>query len=117
MSLKQFLATTIHLLAYLALCICLFGLSACATGERMSRLRYGMTIEEVNKVMGQPDGTKTEGNRYTQVYFHRMVTSHSYDRADLFTIFENERLIEWGKGEIAIKTTPFFMVVPAAGGQ
>lgn len=49
-----------HLVACLAVCLCLVLAGASCTGPRFGRLRAGMTQGEVRRLLGEPTGTTRE---------------------------------------------------------
>jgi len=78
-------------------------LAGCATGELMSSLRPGMTKEEVTRVLGSPDGFQSRGEYESLKYSNRLVTGWAWDRADYFVILRDNRVIEYGTGEVRVK--------------
>lgn len=83
--------------------LCIAFLTACATGELMSRLRPGMTKEEVARVLGNPDGFQSRGKYESLKYSHRLATGWAWDRADYFVILKDNRVVEYGAGEVRVK--------------
>ena len=65
-----------------------------------------MTRDQVIAVMGQPDGFQRAGDRVGLQYTNRLISGWSWDRADYFAIFENDRLVAWGPGEVRTGTGP-----------
>lgn len=82
---------------------CAVFLVACTTGELMSSLRPGMTKEEVTRVLGNPDGFQSRGEYESLKYSHRLVTGWAWDRADYFVILKDNRVVEYGTGEVRVK--------------
>lgn len=78
-------------------------LIGCATGEQMSRLRPGMSKEEVTDILGNPDGFQGRGEYESMKYSHRLVTGWAYDRADYFVILKDNKVVEYGTGEVRVK--------------
>jgi len=79
-------------------------LIACATiGERMSRVREGMSKAEVIDTLGNPDGFKREGDFEALKYSHRLASGWAMDRADYYVILKNGMVVEYGAGEIRVK--------------
>jgi hypothetical protein len=83
--------------------LCVVFLTACTTGELMSNLRPGMTKEEVTRVLGNPDGFQSRGEYESLKYSHRLVTGWAWDRADYFVILKDNRVVEYGAGEVRVK--------------
>lgn len=88
-------------------------LVGCATGELMSRLRPGMSKEEVTNILGNPDGYQNRGEYEALKYSHRLVTGWAWDRADYFVILKDSKVVEYGTGEVRVKdvnSNVFFLV-------
>jgi SmpA/OmlA family protein len=49
-------------------------LSACTTGEQMSRLEPGMTRQQVVGILGRPDAVRSNGSYEQLEYTHRLIT-------------------------------------------
>ena len=86
-----------------AVIVCAALLAGCATGALMSSLRSGMTKEEVTRVLGNPDGFQSHGEYESLKYSHRLVTGWAWDRADYFVILKDNRVVEYGTGEVRVK--------------
>lgn len=87
----------------IVLIVFLFGLMGCATGEKMSRLKEGMTKSEVVDVLGAPDGFQRSGEYEALKYNHRLVTGWAWDRADYNIIMKDGKLVEYGQGQVRVK--------------
>lgn len=74
--------------------------SGCATGERMQEVREGMAKEQVIDILGQPDGFQRKGEYEALRYTNRLISGWSWDRADYNVILRNERVVEYGAGEV-----------------
>jgi hypothetical protein len=61
-------------------------LSACVTGELMTRVREGMSKEEVISALGNPDGFQRSGEYEALRYTNRLISGWSWDRADYSVI-------------------------------
>lgn len=81
----------------------LFFLVGCATGELMSKLRPGMSKNEVADILGNPDGYQSRGEYEAMKYSHRLVTGWAWDRADYHVILKDQRVVEYGTGEVRVK--------------
>lgn len=93
----------------MALMLSLFG---CVTGEKMSRLHPGMTKSEVVSVLGKPDGyNQIEGHEIYR-YSNRLSSGWAWDRADYNVVFKNDRVVEYGAGEVRPKSSGVVMIVP-----
>ena len=84
---------------------------SCTTPQTMTRLRPGMTKDEVIDIMGNPDGYKAEGEYESLKYSHRLVSGWAWDRADFYVILKNGKTVEWGMGEVRVKEGPTNVLV------
>ena len=75
-------------------------LSACTTGEKMSKLEPGMTRQQVVGILGRPDAVHSSGPYEQLEYTHRLITGWSWDRSDFEVILKDGRVLEFGHGEI-----------------
>lgn len=78
----------------------LLGVASCTTGERVANVQAGMTIAEVENELGRPDGFQQNGDFVSYTYVNRLISGWSWDRADYSFIFENDRLIQYGPGQV-----------------
>jgi hypothetical protein len=85
------------------LILLLVSLIGCATGELMSRLRPGMSKDEVTNILGNPDGFQARSEYEAIKYSHRLVTGWAWDRADYFVILKDNKVVEYGTGEVRVK--------------
>jgi hypothetical protein len=85
----------------LALILCLFG---CVTGEKMSQLHPGGTKAEVVSALGRPDGYKQIEGHEIYRYSNQLSSGWSWDRADFNVVFKNDRVVEYGAGEVRPKS-------------
>lgn len=83
--------------------VVLFLLVGCATGQQMSKLRPGMSKTEVTDILGNPDGYQARGEYEALKYSHRLVTGWAWDRADYYVIFKDQKVVEYGTGEVRVK--------------
>jgi SmpA/OmlA family protein len=79
-------------------------LSACTTGEQMSRLEPGMTRQQVVGILGRPNAVRNSGPYEQLEYTHRLITGWSWDRSDFKVILEDGRVVEFGHGEVRDRT-------------
>lgn len=75
-------------------------LSGCVTGEKVSRINLGMSSEQVIDVLGKPDGYKEVNEYIVYRYTNRLISGWSWDRADYSFIFKQNKLVEYGAGEV-----------------
>jgi hypothetical protein len=81
-------------------------LSACTTGQSMGGLREGMSPGEVRATLGEPDGFERSGEFTGFQYTNLLVSGWAWDRADYVAIFEDDRLVQWGPGQVREKEAP-----------
>jgi hypothetical protein len=84
----------------ITLALILFIVGGCTTAEQLPQIREGMSQAEVERVMGSPDGFKRSGNIKAIEYKNRLISGWSWDRADYGFIFTNDKLTEWGAGQV-----------------
>ncbi len=89
--------------SYLILCIFLTTISGCATGEKVARISPGMSQTDVVETLGRPDGFRTEGDYTILKYTNRLISGWSWDRADYFVILKDDKVTEYGSGEVREK--------------
>ena len=89
-----------HLFVFLLICI----LAGCVTGEKVSaNIAPGMSSTEIKKVLGKPDGFRQDQDFMVYKYTNRLISGWSWDRADYSFIFRDDRLVEYGAGEVRTK--------------
>jgi outer membrane protein assembly factor BamE (lipoprotein component of BamABCDE complex) len=87
----------------------------CTTGEMMPSLHEGMSRSQVEEKLGRPDGFMRSSDQVAYQYVNKLTSGWSYDRADYYVIFEDDRLVQWGAGEVRpAQDTTFgtFVVIP-----
>lgn len=89
-------------------------LQGCATGEKAQSLREGMPKSEVISQLGKPDGFKRNGDYEVLQYTNRLISGWSWDRTDYVVILKDDKLVEYGPGEVRQRdpNTGMLMVVP-----
>ena len=98
---------------YISLFLLFIFLSGCATmGTKMTKLNEGMTKQQVINTLGNPDGFQRAGEYEALRYSNRLMSGWSWDRADYFAVLRNERLVEWGPGEIRQNQPNVLVLVP-----
>jgi len=90
-----------HIVRMLALVLLLA--AGCTVGERMTRLKPGMTQPDVVRVLGRPDGFKTEQGCIVLKWTNKLISGWSWDRADYFVILKDGEVVEYGAGEVRVK--------------
>ena len=75
-------------------------LAGCVTGEKMTQLRPGMSKDEVEKILGRPDGFESSGSQEAYKYTKRMRSGWSWDQADYVLLFDGGKLVKYGAATI-----------------
>ena len=75
----------------------------CATGEVMTNVSPGMSQTDVVGVLGRPDSFKAEGDYKVMKYTNRLISAWSWDRADFFVILKDDKVTQYGSGEVREK--------------
>lgn len=78
-------------------------LAGCVTGERVRNIDPGMSQDEVVQILGKPDGFRASGEFTVYKYTNRLISGWSWDRADYSFVFKDNRLVEYGAGEVIEK--------------
>ena len=60
----------------------------------------GMSQDQVTQIMGKPDGFQQRGEYVTYKYTNVLISGWSWDRTDYSFIFKNDKLVEYGTGEV-----------------
>ena len=84
----------------------LFFLTACTMGEQISDLQEGMSRQQVEGKLGKPDGFQRDGQLVRYQYTDRMISGWGWDRADYYAVFNDDRLVQWGTGDVREKAGP-----------
>ena len=92
-----------HICIHFILCIFLIIITGCATGEKVARLSPGMSQADVVGTLGRSDGFRTEGGYTILKYTNRLISGWSWDRADYFVILRDDKVTEYGSGEVREK--------------
>lgn len=87
----------------LAVVLCAL-VSGCAARDRMKRLSPGMSLAEVVRTLGRPDGFKTEEGGFTNLsWTNKLISGWSWDTADYYVILKDDQVTEYGAGEVRQK--------------
>ena len=85
------------------LSLLLIGLTSCATGEKMSRVSPGSSKDDVFNILGRPDGFQQKHDYTVLKYTNRLISGWSWDRADYYVILKDDKVVEYGPGEVREK--------------
>jgi len=72
----------------------------CFHGEVITQVHPGMSVTEVQTIMGPQEGYRKIGNYEIYSYYNKLISGWSWDRADYNYIFEDGKLVQYGAGEI-----------------
>ena len=76
-------------------------LTGCIAGERVRQsMAPGMSQDQVTQIMGKPDGFQQRGEYVTYKYTNVLISGWGHDRTDYSFIFKNDKLVEYGTGEV-----------------
>lgn len=75
-------------------------LASCTAGEKVSRLSEGMSTDQVVALMGRPDGFERSGDFTAYRYVNRLVSGWGHDRADYAVIFKDDKVVQYGAGQV-----------------
>ncbi|NOT80838.1 MAG: hypothetical protein HOP07_17775 [Bacteriovoracaceae bacterium] len=80
---------------------------SCATGEKFSSIREGMSKSQVKEVLGAHDQiSRSEGGWSTYSYKNRLMSGWSWDKSDYYVVFDpNGKVYEYGHGEVDTRTS------------
>ncbi len=81
----------------------LFSSCAMTTGEKVSQVQPGMSKDEVIGTLGKFDGYKYQNGHEVLSYNHRYASGWAHDRADYHVILKDNKVTEWGQGEVRVK--------------
>ncbi|MEK0084172.1 hypothetical protein [Benzoatithermus flavus] len=66
-------------------------------GRYTTSLREGMISARVEVLMGRPDSFQRSGDVVGYEYTNRLMSGWGWDRADHYAIFQEDRLVRWGR--------------------
>lgn len=82
-------------------------LVGCATGDRVLRLKKGMSEYRATKIMGKPDWVEKRGEYVVLRYEDRRVEYYpSYAKADYYVVVKNGLVVDFGIGKIRSELPP-----------
>ncbi len=85
----------------------IIALIGCATGDRVLRLKKGMSEYRATKIMGKPDWVEKRGEYIVLRYEDRRVEYYpSYAKADYYVVVKNGIVVDYGMGEIRSELPP-----------
>ncbi len=59
-----------------------------------------MSTDQVESILGKPDGFQQRGEYTVYKYANRLISGWSWDKADYSFVFKDDKLIEYGPGEV-----------------
>jgi hypothetical protein len=79
------------------------GLLDIGFSDKLKKISPGENVSIVEKKLGKPDGFKVRGEFTVYHYNHKLISKWAWDRADFHVIFKNNRVTEYGMGEVREK--------------
>lgn len=85
-----------------------------AFGNKIKRIDLGMSRIEVIEILGKPDGVRTHENVVALTYADRLMSGVKWTRADYVVILTDDKVTEYGLGEIRTNNpnTGAFVFIP-----
>jgi hypothetical protein len=87
-----------------------FGITAirvgCEPGDKICKLKKGMSEDRATSIMGKPDWVKKRGEYVVLRYEDRPIGGFSPDRADYYVIVKNGLVVDYGIGETRSELPP-----------
>lgn len=85
----------------------------CATGELVrGGIQEGMTKQQVISQLGNPDGFQKDGEYEALLYTNRLISGWSWDRTDYTVVLENDRVVQYGAGQVRQNGPKTLILVP-----
>jgi hypothetical protein len=85
---------------YFAVLVAVLALVGCFHGEKISNVRPGMSLEELQSIMGRQEGYKKVGDYEVYSYYNKLISGWAWDRADYHYIVKDGVVVEYGAGKI-----------------
>ena len=98
--------------AFLVICLTL---TACATGEKFSQLRPGMTKAQVISLLGNPKGYAQSGDNEVLQYPGGLISGWSYDTADFSVVLHHGLVQSYGASNVQKTQHSTVVLLPATG--
>jgi hypothetical protein len=71
--------------------------------KKLQKISPGDSPSFVEKKLGRADGFKISGKFKVYHYNHKLISGWAYDRADFHVIFKDDKVVEYGMGEVREK--------------
>jgi hypothetical protein len=71
--------------------------------DKLKKISPGDNPSKVEKKLGKPDGFKVRGEFTIYHYNHKLISEWAWDRADYHIIFKDNKVTEYGMGEVRQK--------------
>ncbi|WP_273837873.1 hypothetical protein [Providencia rettgeri] len=85
-----------YLLMRLLIILSFLFITACTTGDKISKVTVGMNKNDVIKILGNPDGISHQPPYEMLTYSNRMTAFYSDDKGDYHVVLENNKVVEYG---------------------
>jgi len=91
----------------------LFFLAGCFHGEVITKVQPGMSIGQIQDIMGPQEGYRKIGDYEVYSYYNKLISGWGWDRADYHYVVKDGVLVSYGAGEIRQnKNTGVIFIVP-----
>lgn len=78
----------------------------CASGDKICKLKKGMSEDRATSIMGKPDRVQKRGEYVVFRYEDRPIGGYSSERVDYYVIVKNGLVVDYGIGEIRRELPP-----------
>ena len=85
-----------------------------AFGNQFETLKQGMSVQQVEKVLGGPNSKEQHGEYLIWRYDDRQISDWASHRSDYFIVFKGDKVLDYGVGDVrAVEKNGVITIVPA----